>query len=97
MYEILIEDRAALDFQNGIDYYDEQQAGLGKKFNDSFENEISALSKNPFYQLRYSTIRCKPIKKFPYLIHFQVNEANKIVFVFAIINTSKDPGKAWLK
>lgn len=97
MYTVLVEDRAANDIQDGIDYYDEQLIDLGDKFKNAVDKEFSALAKNPFYQVRYNNIRCKPVKKFPYLIHFQVDERDKNVKVFSVINTSKDPDKSWIK
>lgn len=97
MFTILIEDRAAEDIQDGIDYYDEKQVGLGRKFKDAVDKEFIIMEQNPFYQIRYNNIRCKIVKKFPYLIHFEVNEAEKIANVFAVINTSKNPDTNWIK
>jgi toxin ParE1/3/4 len=97
MYNVLVENRAVDDIQDGIDYYDDQLVGLGNKFENAVDKEFAALKKNPFYQIRYNDIRCKPVMKFPYLIHFQVNEAKKNVNIFAVINTQKDPDTNWLK
>lgn len=97
MYTVLIEDRAAEDIQDGMDFYDEQVQGLGDKFKEAVDKEFTALEKNPFYQIRYSSIRCKPVRKFPFLIHFQIDEDEKLVLVFAVINTHKDPDTNWLK
>lgn len=97
MYFVLIEDRAANDIQDHMDYYDGQLLNLGEKFKSALDKELSALAKNPFYQIRYNSIRCKPIKNWPFLIHFQVDESQKIVYVFAVINTNKDPKSNWLK
>ncbi len=96
MYDILIEDRAGIDIQDGIDYYNTESAGLGLKFETAVDKEFLAISKNPFYQIRYKNIRCKLVKKFPYLIHFYVDEAIKTAYVLAVINTSKDPKENWL-
>ncbi len=97
MFIVCVEDRAAQDIQIAVDYYNEKLSGLGKKFEEALDKEFEALSKNPFYQIRYSNIRCKPVKNFPYLIHFQVNKTLMTIYVFAVINTNKDPKKAWLK
>ena len=96
MYAVLVEDRAADDIQDGIDYYDNESAGLGHKFETAVDKEFSAIAKNPFYQIRYKNIRCKLVKKFPYLIHFYVDEAVKTAYILAVISTHKDPKKNWL-
>ena len=87
---------AAKDIQNTIDYYNNKIKGLGPKFENAVDKEFTTLSKNPFYQIRYKDIRCKPVKKFPCLIHFHVDEHEKIVRIFAVINTHRDPNQQWL-
>ncbi len=89
--------RALNDIQNTIDYYDEKQIGLGKKFEDYLSKYIKSLSKNPFYQNRYDKIHCLPLKKYPYMIHFSIQKDEKSVYIHAIINTFKKPANNWIK
>ena len=69
-FKIVIEPRALADVQSAINYYDEQQAGLGKKFNTVLEKHISYLIKNPFFQVAYKDYRVLPLKKYPFVIFF---------------------------
>jgi len=46
------------------------------------------------YAIRYNEIRCILIKKFPYLVHFFINEDTQTVEVLAIISTDRNP-KIW--
>lgn len=46
---------------------------------------------NPFYEIRYDNIRCLPLKTFPYTIHFSINEADRVVIVRAVFQTSLNP------
>lgn len=96
-FSIDVDPGAILDLQKAIDYYDEQQPGLGKKFENAIDKHFSALSKNPFYQVRYDDIRCMPMNKFPFMIHFTVDEENKTVRVSAVFHTSIDPDQNWGK
>ncbi|MGS2764458.1 type II toxin-antitoxin system RelE/ParE family toxin [Sinomicrobium sp. M5D2P9] len=93
-YSIVIEPVAIQDIQEVIDYYDEQQPGLGEKFEGTLNKHLIALKKNPFFQVRYDNTHCLPLKKYPYMIHFTVDEKHKEVTVRAIFNTSRDP-KIW--
>lgn len=62
---VIINQRGNRDIQEAIDYYDEQQLGLGRKF-EAFLNEyLMLLKSNPFYAIRYENVRCLPLKKFP--------------------------------
>ena len=96
MFKVLVEGRAKADIQKGIDYYDEINKELGLKFEKAVDKEITGLKKHALYQIKYKNIRCKLIKNFPYLLHFTINETEKIVLVYALINTSKNPDKNWL-
>ncbi len=71
--------------------------GLGKRFHDDVKVAFSAIKKNPFFQVRYDDVRCLPLKVFPAMIHFTINEKTDTVIIRAIINTHKDPDKNWLK
>lgn len=97
MYFLLVEDRVIADIQEAADYYDKQRTGLGDVFEKAIDMELLAISKNPFYQIRYDSIRCKPVRKFPYLIHFEISESEKTVKIYAVISTDKNPDKYWLK
>ena len=97
LFKLLIEDRAVNDIQLGFEYYEDKVPGLGVQFNKQLILALEHLKSNPFHQVRYSTIRCYPIKKFPYLIHYEVDEEHLIVKVFAIISTFQNPKEQWLK
>ncbi|HTA27592.1 MAG TPA: type II toxin-antitoxin system RelE/ParE family toxin [Bacteroidia bacterium] len=94
-FAVFIEPRALADIQQAMDYYDTRQSGLGKRFETAIDKHFSILSKNPFFQIRYNGIRCIPVKKFPFLIHFVVDEKRKEVFVISVFHTSKN-NKEWL-
>jgi hypothetical protein len=96
-YTINIDSNAILDIQKAIDYYDEQQLGLGKKFEDALDKHFSTLSKNPFYQKRYDNLHCLPVKKFPFMIHFSIDEKNTLVRIYAVFHTSLNPDENWTK
>lgn len=96
-FTVNLDSRAIQDIQEAIDYYEEQLEGLGEKFEYYLNKAILAMEKNPLYQIRYDQIRCLPIKKFPFMMHFTVDEENYLVFIHAIINTSKNPKENWLK
>jgi len=96
IFEILIEPEAIEDIQKGIDWYNEQQIGLGKKFYTDVKSTLKKLTSNPFFQIRYDNVRCLPLKTFPFMIHFTINEKENLVMIHAIFNTSRDPS-IWTK
>ena len=88
---------AIKDIQEIIDYYEPLQEGLSEKFDKELNDYILSLQKNPFYQIRYSNIRCLPLKIFPVMIHFVVDEKLKKVYVRAVLGTSENPDTSWVK
>ncbi|WP_340103385.1 hypothetical protein [Rhodohalobacter sp. 8-1] len=93
-YKINVQPEVRSDIQEGIDWYNEQENGLGIQFFSSVETHFRKLQSNPFYQVRYDDVRCMPMKRFPYMIHFTVDEAQKLVKVHGVIGTLRDP-KIW--
>ena len=92
-FSVVIEKRALKDAQKAIDYYDEQRIGLGEKFNTTLDKHISAIANNPFYQLRYKDYRALPIKKFPYLILFYIQEDSNTVYITTVFHTKQNTDK----
>ncbi len=95
-FTLVIDPRAIRDIQEAIDYYDEQQAGLGKRFEAVLNKHLLTLAKTPLFHIRYDDVRCLPVKKFPYMVHFTVDETQQVVTVRAVFHTSRDP-KNWKK
>jgi toxin ParE1/3/4 len=95
-YKIKIEADALQDIQQGINYYNELQPGLGRKFFAEVKASFNSLTNNPFFQVRYDEVRCLPLKKHPFMIHFTIDQANQLVEVRAVFNTFLDPNN-WAK
>ena len=93
-FKIKIEPEAYQDIQEGIDWFNEQEAGLGRRFHEEVKSTFKKLKVNPFYQVRYDEVRCLPLKKFPYMLHFTINEQEGLIIIRAVFNTSRDP-KSW--
>jgi|GEM_PF-2553306 len=64
-YTAVIDPRAMQDVQKAIEYYDEQQPGLGEEFENQLNEHLLLLEKNPFFQIRYDDIHCLPFETLP--------------------------------
>jgi ParE toxin of type II toxin-antitoxin system, parDE len=78
--ELVIDPDALDDIQKATDWYNEQLAGLGTRFQSQTSAQIASL-KNGYhrYSIRYKNVRCMLIKKFPYLVHFLVDEDRGVI------------------
>ena len=79
------------DLQQAVDWYNDKQAGLGARFFKASKVRISGIKNNPYsVAVRYDNVRCAKLKKFPYMIHFRIQE-NNVIEVIAIFNTHRNP------
>ena len=94
-YKIQITPEAIADINDITAWYHKVDAKLGTKFQFTATEKINRLSKNPqIFAIRYQEIRCMPVPKFPYMVHFYINEETNSVEVLAVISTDRDP-KIW--
>ena len=96
-FKISINPTARLDIIEVIDWYNEQQSNLGFRFYKCTQTTLKSIQKNPLgYAIRYKTIRTAIINKFPYMIHYNVEQQTETIKVLAIICTYRNP-ESWFK
>ena len=97
MYEIVILLRADLEVDEIAEYYESLSNGLGTKFFNEYQDYVETLKKFPFFEEKYNIVRILPLKKFPYTIHFTVDEKEKVVSVQAVTSNYQDPNITRIK
>jgi len=97
MFEIIILLRADLEVDKIAEYYESLSDGLGTKFFNEYQKYVDTLNSFPFFEEKYNIVRTLPLKKFPYTIHFTVDEINKIVAVHAVTSNYQDPNTTRIK
>jgi len=95
-FKVIINKSAIKDIAKAIEYYEKQNDGLGNRFKKLVDEYIQAIEINPNYGIRYDNVRCLPIKVFPYMIHYSINNKNKTIRIYAILNTKLNPN-IWQK
>lgn len=94
MYFLLISDESRLDILAAFSWYESRRTGLGKDFELCLEAGLDQIQRDPLlFQKRYKDIHIHFINRFPYGIHYLVEE--KTIRVFGVFHTSRDPGK-WI-
>ena len=97
MFEIIILLRADLEADEIAEYYESLSNGLGTKFINEYQDYVETLKTFPFFEEKYNVVRTLPIKKFPYTIHFTVDENEKIVSIQAVTSNYQDPNTTRIK
>lgn len=89
-YQIVISDEARLDILDSFLYYQQQQLGLGAKFENELSKSFEVIIQNPhLFQIKYLDIRICFTQKFPFGIHYLIE--NNIIRVFGIYHTKRSP------
>jgi len=78
-FTIKIETESEQDIQQGINWYNQQEPGLGRSFHKAVKQHFEKLRKNPFFQIRYDDIHCLPLKRFPFMIHYTIQEDSRLL------------------
>ena len=88
--KIRIHELAAKEFDDAIEWYDQQSEGLGKRFKKTVTNNIEKIKNNPEWYLKESEDLYKAyIPKFPYKVLFTA-EKNEII-IWAIAHMHRKP------
>jgi plasmid stabilization system protein ParE len=89
-YKIKITPTAFNDLQKAIEYYNQEQKGLGKKFHTAVKLMFEQLIKVPASgSFMYDTVRYRLMHKYPYIILYELDE--NIIKIYRIFNTSQNP------
>lgn len=94
MYKALILPLAKQDVKIATDWYEKKQKGLGKRFVQEVRAKVSYIKSNPkATAIRYDDTRCVVLEVFPFMVHFTLDDDQKLVVVSAVFHTSLSPEK----
>jgi len=94
-YILLIEEEAKVDISAAFYWYEDRQKGLGERFITVLDDCFNTILKNPgIYAKKYGEMRQAIVKKFPYVVIYEIE--NSKIIVYSVFNTNQDPEK-WLE
>ena len=89
---ISFKEQAREDVAKSFEWYDSQKSGLGDRFLTELNQTINQIALNPhLFQVRRKNIRLGLLKHFPYLIVYEIEE--KQIVIFKIIHAHRHPAK----
>jgi len=96
-YEIELSQKASTELDEAYGWYEEQLAGLGFRFITEVNKYLSKINKTPkLFQVRFADdIRAVPLKVFPYLIVYWIDETTVKVIVLSIFHAKRHPSAAF--
>lgn len=81
---------ARAEFDQGVDWYEQQRTGLGVRFATAVWDHLDLISRQPtMHAPVHGSIRRCVVRGFPYCIYYMVEAAE--VVVISSFHTSRDP------
>lgn len=75
------------NIEEATDYYAKISLKVLKNFNKQLDLSISRIIGNPYFQKRFKSVRSLPVKKFPYIIFYEINEDEKMIYILSVFCT----------
>lgn len=90
--------RAETEYSKAIEWYEDQQPGLGSRFEESVQKLIRYIGDTPliFPNKKYDTREGK-IEDFPYLVVYKIFPAKNLIYITSIFHTSRNPKRKYRK
>ena len=85
VYKLRFRQEVLYDLKNSTDYYRMVSENLSNGFLKEFETLLKRVEENPLqFQIRYRAIRIAHLKRFPYSIHYFVED--DVIFVLRLLH-----------
>jgi plasmid stabilization system protein ParE len=93
-FRLIIHKEADQDITRAIDWYNNQRDSLGSIFYSHLKEKLEKLQQNPhLWSVRYDNVHCAVVNRFPYLIHYIIEEKENKMVVLGVLHTSLNPKK----
>lgn len=91
-FSVVFTEQADLDRDKIIDELIGRKPTLGRQWLDAYQYIESMLVDNPYmYQEHLLFVRRAHFRKFPYTVHYVVDEINAVVLITAVLHQKQDP------
>lgn len=78
--EFLVRKRALDDMSEALEWYQDISNELGQKYLTCVEDRFDFLAQFPeAFQVRYDNVRMAPLNKFPFAIHYIMDESKVVI------------------
>jgi len=77
---------------NAIDYYEDKQKGLGRRFNEVVNQTMTNILSFPeSFPVIYDNKRKAAIKHYPYILIYEYEVRDNVVYILSVFHTRQDP------
>lgn len=93
-YSLKISPIARANVEEAVSYYKQKTSlKIAQNFVKDYENTLRKIKQNPFYQTYYKSFRGLSLKKYPYIIFYQIDENSKCIRIKGVFQANQDTRK----
>lgn len=92
-FKVIAEAQAKREWNEAVDWYEDQQSGVGLRFDNALRTFLNTLSQNPERFRLYTrlTHKAKVPRPWPYSVYFTISTTHREVKVLAIWHDARNP------
>lgn len=93
-YKIVITPVAQKHIEEAIIYYKNKASNkVATMFIEDYKKTFTDIQKVLYFKFFFENFRGKPMKKFPFIVFYTLDESRKIIMIKAVFNTNQDTNK----
>ena len=93
-FDLQITPTAKIQVKEAVVFYRQKaSAKIAKNFLKDYEKALQTIKLNPYFQIYYKNFRGLPLKKFPFILIFSVDEKAGLITINAVFQSSQNPEK----
>lgn len=93
-FKVKVSSFAKDNIRNAIHFYsNEASKNIARKFIEDYIQTVQSIQLSPYFKIYYKDFRGLPLKKFPFIIFYQLDIENSQILIKAIFNTNQNPNK----
>ncbi len=93
-YTIIFHPKAEKEYLESVIWYENSLIGLGQSFFTEIENALKQIQKKPLlFPQKNTQFREAVVKKFPYVIVYEIKEPIHQINILSVFHTKRNPKK----
>jgi len=93
-YRVFVTPDALQNLDDAVYYYkNTASAKVASRFLGDYKNTLAKIVETKYFQVFFENFRGLPMKKFPYIVFYTLDESQKIIMIKAVFHTSQNPEK----
>ncbi|HAA13875.1 MAG TPA: addiction module toxin RelE [Cytophagales bacterium] len=91
-YSVFVSPHARLDVIDAVEWYEEQQVGLGSDFAEAYSQIQDRIQSNPHQFPRFGRQYYRALfSRFPYAVYFQIVHEEQLIDILAVKHQHRSP------